>query len=86
MAKPVLRAMGRPVTTRPPRPDQQDPDSGAPGFISSFIVGFPGETEEDFQELLRFLDEARLNHVGIFQYSPEEGSRPQLWSPKYLMK
>lgn len=41
---------------------------------SSFIVGFPGETEEDFQELLRFLETMRLNHVGIFKYSQEENS------------
>lgn len=41
---------------------------------SSFIVGFPGETEEDFQELKRFLGEMRLNHVGIFQYSREENT------------
>lgn len=41
---------------------------------SSFIVGFPGETEEDFQELLAFLKSERLNHVGIFKYSQEENS------------
>lgn len=41
---------------------------------SSFIVGFPGETEEDFEELLRFLKTMRLNHVGIFKYSQEENS------------
>lgn len=41
---------------------------------SSFIVGFPGETEEDFQELLNFLSTMRLNHVGIFKYSQEENS------------
>lgn len=41
---------------------------------SSFIVGFPGETEEDFQALLRFLETMRLNHVGIFKYSQEENS------------
>lgn len=41
---------------------------------SSFIVGFPGETEEDFQELLKFLEKMRLNHVGIFKYSQEENS------------
>jgi len=47
-----------------------------PGVVirSSFIVGFPGETEEDFQEFLRFLAEARLNHVGVFKYSREENS------------
>ena len=41
---------------------------------STFIVGFPGETEEDFQELLDFLAEARLDRVGAFTYSPVEGA------------
>jgi ribosomal protein S12 methylthiotransferase len=42
---------------------------------STFIVGFPGETEEDFQELLDFLTEAQLDRVGCFQYSPVEGAK-----------
>jgi ribosomal protein S12 methylthiotransferase len=37
-------------------------------------VGFPGETEEDFQMLLDFLKEARLDRVGCFKYSPVEGA------------
>lgn len=41
---------------------------------STFIVGFPGETEDDFQELLDFLDEAQLDRVGCFTYSPVEGA------------
>ncbi len=41
---------------------------------STFIVGFPGETEEDFQELLQFLDDAQLDRVGCFAYSPVEGA------------
>jgi ribosomal protein S12 methylthiotransferase len=41
---------------------------------STFIVGFPGETEEDFQMLLDWLDEAQLDRVGCFQYSPVEGA------------
>ncbi len=41
---------------------------------STFIVGFPGETEEDFQMLLDFLTEARLDRVGCFTYSPVEGA------------
>lgn len=41
---------------------------------STFIVGFPGETEEDFQELLEFLEEAQLDRVGCFQYSPVDGA------------
>lgn len=42
---------------------------------STFVVGFPGETEEDFQFLLDWLDEAELDRVGCFQYSPVEGAR-----------
>ncbi len=41
---------------------------------STFIVGFPGETEDDFQQLLDFLDEAQLDRVGCFTYSPVEGA------------
>jgi len=41
---------------------------------STFIVGFPGETEEDFRELLAFLEEAQLDRVGCFSYSPVEGA------------
>ena len=40
---------------------------------STFIVGFPGETEDEFRELLDFIDEAQLDRVGCFQYSPVEG-------------
>ncbi|MCG6869933.1 MAG: 30S ribosomal protein S12 methylthiotransferase RimO [Gammaproteobacteria bacterium] len=42
---------------------------------STFIVGFPGETEQDFARLLEFLEEARLDRVGCFRYSPVEGAR-----------
>ena len=41
---------------------------------STFIVGFPGETEEDFSELLNFLEEAQLDRVGCFVYSAVEGA------------
>ena len=41
---------------------------------STFIVGFPGETEAEFEELLDFLDEAQLDRVGAFAYSPVEGA------------
>jgi ribosomal protein S12 methylthiotransferase len=47
------------------------PDAGA---RSNFIVGFPGETEEDVAELERFLTAARLDAVGIFAYSDEDGT------------
>ncbi len=41
---------------------------------STFIVGFPGETEEDFQQLLDFIEAAQLDRVGAFTYSPVEGA------------
>ena len=42
---------------------------------STFIVGFPGETEAEFEELLEFLDAAQLDRVGAFAYSPVDGAR-----------
>ncbi len=41
---------------------------------TTFIVGFPGETEEDFEELLAFMEETRFERLGVFTYSREEGS------------
>src|SRR5882724_10855561 len=41
---------------------------------STFIVGFPGETEAQFQDLLGFVERARFDHLGAFAYSPEEGT------------
>ena len=41
---------------------------------STFIAGFPGETEAEFEELLQFLEEARLDRVGCFAYSPVDGA------------
>jgi len=44
-------------------------------ICSTFIAGFPRETEEDFQQLLDFLDEAQLGRVGCFAYSDVEGAK-----------
>jgi ribosomal protein S12 methylthiotransferase len=43
-------------------------------FRSAFIVGHPGETDADFDELVEFVRWAELDHVGVFRYSPEEGT------------
>jgi ribosomal protein S12 methylthiotransferase len=43
-------------------------------FRSNFIVGYPGETEEDHDQMLRFVEEAELDWCGFFAYSPEEGT------------
>jgi ribosomal protein S12 methylthiotransferase len=45
------------------------------GIRTTFIVGFPGETAEDFDELLEFIREFRFERAGVFQYSREEGTR-----------
>ena len=75
-SKKVLKAMKRPahsekVLDRIKKWRELCPDLT---IRSTFIVGFPGETEEDFQELLDFLDEAQLDRVGCFTYSPVEGA------------
>ena len=44
------------------------------GIRSNFIVGFPGESEEDFAELCKFIEEAQLDAVGVFGYSDEDGT------------
>jgi ribosomal protein S12 methylthiotransferase len=51
--------------------------AGIPGVAlrTTFIVGFPGETEEQFETLLEFIAHTRLERLGIFKYSQEEGSR-----------
>ncbi|MGC4015422.1 MAG: hypothetical protein QM755_13030 [Luteolibacter sp.] len=45
------------------------------GIRTTFIVGFPGETEADFEELLEFIREFRFERAGVFSYSKEEGTR-----------
>ena len=72
----VLRAMNRPwqadVTNGVlARIREQLPDAV---LRTTFIVGYPGETEEQFQHLLDFVAEQRFDHVGVFTFSPEEGT------------
>ncbi len=72
----VLRAMQRPAATakvlqRLARWREMCPDLVV---RSTFIVGFPGETERDFQQLLEFLEVAQLDRVGCFAYSPVDGA------------
>lgn len=44
-------------------------------FRTTFIVGHPGETDEDFSELRKLVEWAEFDHVGVFLYSPEDGTR-----------
>lgn len=52
------------------------------GVRSNFIVGFPGESEDDLAELERFLDGARLDAIGVFGYSDEEGTEAATYDNK----
>src|SRR3954447_10330430 len=54
----------------------------AAGVRSNFIVGFPGETEADFETLCAFLTEARLDAVGVFGYSDEDGTEAASYDAK----
>ena len=71
----VLARMGRP--RHDPRQLVAELRAAIPGLAlrSAFIVGFPGETEEEFAALLGFLEESELDRVGVFKYSREEGTR-----------
>lgn len=56
--------------------------SPAAGIRSNVIVGFPGESDEEFAELVAFLEQARLDAVGVFSYSDEEGTEAFNLEPK----
>jgi ribosomal protein S12 methylthiotransferase len=72
----VLRAMKRPANNAKVLQRIRNWREIAPDIAirSTFVVGFPGETEEDFQYLLDWLDEAQLDRVGAFRFEPVEGA------------
>ncbi|HVL71129.1 MAG TPA: 30S ribosomal protein S12 methylthiotransferase RimO [Beijerinckiaceae bacterium] len=72
----VLRAMRRPANDARVLQRIQEWRAICPDIAirSSFVVGFPGETDEDFQYLLDWLQEARLDRVGAFRFEPVEGA------------
>ncbi|MCE7796611.1 30S ribosomal protein S12 methylthiotransferase RimO [Sphingobium sufflavum] len=72
----VLKAMKRPANEAKVLDRIRGWRSIAPDIAirSSFVVGFPGETEEDFQYLLNWLEEAQLDRVGAFRFEPVEGA------------
>lgn len=72
----ILKAMRRPAATEKTlkRIEQWRSDLPHLAIRSTFIVGFPGESDEDFEALLDFLRAAKLDRVGCFQYSPVNGA------------
>jgi len=84
VAGPVLRCMRRsPGTEDGARRLVERIRERVPGVAirSTFIVGFPGETESHFARLLRFLEWARIEHAGVFAFSPEEGTAAYVMRP-----
>ena len=77
IATPMLKRMGRRHTKEQTRELLEKMRAEIPGLVlrTTFIVGFPGETEEEFQTLLDWLDEAQLDRVGCFQYENVAGAR-----------
>ena len=69
----ILRSMRRPGTVRDTvELIRRKMPQGT--IRTTFITGFPGETEEDFQELYKFIEESRFDRVGVFTYSQEQGT------------
>lgn len=76
ISTPILKAMRRGVTHEQTVEFVRKVRSYVPdiAFRSTFIVGFPGETEDQFNELIEFIKEMRFERAGVFAYSAEEGT------------
>ena len=72
----VLKSMNRKMTREEISEALNKIRTNIPDAVirTQFIVGFPGETEEQFEELLAFISEQKFDRVGCFQYSPEENT------------
>lgn len=75
----LLKHMGRPFRREKTERVLQMVRDKVPNVTlrTTFIVGFPGETDEHYESLLEFIESTRFDHVGIFTYSPEEGTRAE---------
>jgi ribosomal protein S12 methylthiotransferase len=72
----VLMRMKRQITNQETRELLNEAKNRVPGITirTTFLVGFPGETEEEFAELIDFVKDAQFERLGVFQYSHEEGT------------
>jgi ribosomal protein S12 methylthiotransferase len=77
ISDPMLEAMRRETSSQHIRDLIKRIRAGVPGIAlrTTFIAGFPGETKEDFETLLQFIEETRFERLGVFRYSKEEGTR-----------
>ncbi|MCG8363492.1 MAG: 30S ribosomal protein S12 methylthiotransferase RimO [Pseudanabaenales cyanobacterium] len=83
----ILRAMNRPWQGRVNDSIVERIKSALPDAVirTTFIVGFPGETEEQFEHLLQFVQRHQFDHVGVFTFSPEPGT-PAFSLPNQLSR
>ena len=84
----VLKRMGRKTSGNDIRKIIRKLRREIPGIVirTSLIAGFPGETEEDHKQLVDFLNEFKLERVGVFTYSKEEGTPAAKMKPQILKK
>jgi len=77
ISDPMLEAMRRETSSQHIRDLIKRIRAGIPGISlrTTFIAGFPGETKEDFEILLQFIEETRFERLGVFKYSKEDGTR-----------
>lgn len=77
ISDPMLEAMRRETSSQHIRDLIKRIRAGVPGITlrTTFIAGFPGETKEDFETLLQFIEETQFERLGVFKYSREEGTR-----------
>jgi ribosomal protein S12 methylthiotransferase len=77
ISDPMLATMRRETSSQHIRDLVARIRAGVPGIAlrTTFIAGFPGETEEDFATLLAFIEETRFERLGVFRYSREDGTR-----------
>ncbi len=80
----ILRAMGRWTSAAEVEEALLALQEQVPGFVlrTTAIVGFPGETEAEFQSLVDFVERIRFHHLGAFLYSPEEGTPAERLRPR----
>jgi ribosomal protein S12 methylthiotransferase len=83
IADPVLKAMNRSPRSKGIRQIIGKIRAQVPGAVlrSTFILGFPGENQNHFRELMRFVEETKFDRLGVFPWSPEEGT-PALHLPR----
>jgi ribosomal protein S12 methylthiotransferase len=84
ISPPILQAMGRKGSPRAVEDVLAGLAAAVPGLVlrTTAIVGFPGEKERDFRELADFVERVRFHHLGVFTYSPEEGTPAHRLRPR----